>query len=190
MNECPRCGARLVAGQEYCLECGIRLPGTGPLGRARDAGRGWMLRVFLALVIALAGAAAAVAATDGTESSAEVVTATGGFATLPGTSTLPSPPEDGPSGAVEWPVGEDGWTIALASLPQTGGRRVAVARAADARRKGLAPVGILDSSRYASLHPGYWIVFAGIYSSEAEATSALQPARRFARTAAVRRIVP
>jgi hypothetical protein len=149
-----------------------------------------MLRALLALVVALAGAAVAVAASDGREDTAEVVTATGGFATLPGTSTLPSPSDDGPRRTAEWPPGEDGWTIALMSLPQTKGRRPAVARAADARRKGLDAVGILDSSLYASLHPGYWVVFTGIYASEAEATSALPPARRFARTAAVRRIVP
>ena len=78
----------------------------------------------------------------------------------------------------------------LASIPQTEGRRVAVARTREARRKRLSPVGILDSSSYASLHPGYWVVFTGIYSSEAEATSALQPARRASRTATVRRVVP
>jgi hypothetical protein len=49
---------------------------------------------------------------------------------------------------------------------------------------------VLDSSRYASLHPGYWIVFSGIYASEAEATSALEEARRHARAASVRRVVP
>jgi hypothetical protein len=160
------------------------------MGGARDPGGGWVLRSVLALVVALGGAAAAVAATDGSGGGVEVVTATGGFATVPTASTLPSPPEVGPGGTIEWPPGEDGWTIALASLPQTGGRRAALARARQARTRGLSPVGILDSSRYASLHPGYWIVFAGIYSSEAEATSALQPARRYARTATVRRIVP
>jgi hypothetical protein len=79
--------------------------------------------------------------------------------------------------------------VALASLPQTGGRAVALTRARKARARGLSQVGVLDSSRYASLHPGYWIVFAGIYTSEAEATSALEAARRFSRTAAVRRVV-
>jgi hypothetical protein len=90
---------------------------------------------------------------------------------------------------LDWPAGQEGWTVVLASIPQTGGRQAAVARARQARRRGLASVGILDSSRYASLHTGYWIVFSGIYSSEAEATSALEPARAFARTANVRRIV-
>lgn len=189
MSECPRCGARAVSGQEYCLECGIHLPGSGLTGGRQESRRGWLLRPVSALGVALAGAAVAVAATNSGRDSAEIVTATGGFATLPTTSTLPAP-EAGPSGIVEWPAGEDGWTIVLASLPQTEGRQGAVARTRQARRKGLTPVGILDSSRYASLHPGYWIVFAGIYGSEAEATSALQPAKRFSRTAAVRRVVP
>jgi hypothetical protein len=189
VSACPRCGARAVSGQEYCLECGVRLPGSGLTARRREPRRGWLLRTATALAVTVAGAAVAVAATNGGRDSAEVVTATGGFATLPTTSTLPAP-EAGPAGIVEWPVGEDGWTIVLASLPQTEGRRVAVARTRQARRKGLSPVGILDSSRYASLHPGYWIVFAGIYGSEAEATSALQPATRVSRTAVVRRVVP
>jgi len=189
MTDCPRCGARLVARQEYCLECGIRLPGPGMFGR-RDPRGGWSLRAAATLVVAIAGAAVAVAATSGGRESADVMTATGGFATLPTTSTLPSPGEEGPAGIVEWPAGEEGWTIALASLPQTEGRRRAVARMRQARRKGLSPVGILDSSRYASLHPGYWIVFSGIYGSEAEATSELQPARKVSRTATVRRVVP
>ena len=96
----------------------------------------------------------------------------------------------GPSGVAEWPTDEVGWTIALAAIPQTAGRADAVARARTARRRGLPQVGVLDSSRYASLHPGYWIVFSGVYSSEAEATSALEDARRASRTAVVRRIVP
>lgn len=190
MTDCPRCGGAVVAGQEYCLECGTRLPGAGLVGRGRDIGQAWVLRALVALVVALVGTAVAIAATDRSNGGGEVVTATGGFATVPSSSTLPSPSQGGPRGVVEWPAGEDGWTIALASLPQTGGRRPALGRAREARRKGLSPVGILDSSSYASLHPGYWVVFTGIYASEAEATSALQPAKRFARTATVRRVVP
>jgi hypothetical protein len=190
MSECPRCGGRVAHEQEYCLECGARLPGPGPVGRTRDLGQGWTLRAAAALGVAVIGAGAAVAATDGSRDSAEIVTATGGFATLPTASTLPSPTGDVPTASVEWPAGEDGWTIALASLPQTRGQKPAESRAADARREGLTAVGIIDSSQYASLHPGYWVVFTGVYASEAEATSALQVARRFARTATVRRVVP
>ena len=190
MRECPRCGAALVRGQEYCLECGARLRGAETLGGVGDSGRGWILRTALALGVALAGAALAVAATDGGNDVRELVTATGGFATIPQSTTLPAPDEGRAARNAPWPAGEDGWTVVLTSVPQTSGRGVAVARAAQARKRGLASVGILDSSQYASLHPGYWVVFSGVYGSEAEATSQLQPARRFARTASVRRIVP
>jgi hypothetical protein len=189
MSECPRCGTRALAGQEYCLECGLRLPGPGPVGQPRPSRQGWLLRAGVALAIALAGTAVAVAANSSDRDSEEVVTATGNFATVPTTSTVPAP-EGGPVGVVEWPTGEDGWTIVLASLPQTEGRRSAVARTRQARRRGLSPVGIIDSSQFASLHPGYWIVFTGIYGSEAEAASSLNAARRFARTASVRHVVP
>jgi hypothetical protein len=189
MRDCPRCGAHAASGQEYCLECGIRLPGSSAIEDSRRSRWAWLLRAGVALVVALAGAAAAVAASSGGRDTAEVVTATGGFAAPPTTRTLPSP-EGGRAGIVEWPAGEEGWTIVLASVPQTEGRRLAETRARRAHRRGLSPVGILDSSRFASLHPGYWIVFAGIHGSEPEAASALQPARRVSRTAAVRRIVP
>jgi hypothetical protein len=139
-------------------------------------------------VVALVGASVAIAATGGDGGGTAIETAIGGFATTP--RSADGEPPVGPSGVAEWPAGEDGWTIALASLPQTGGKRAALTRARAARRKGITTVGVLDSSRYASLHPGYWVVFAGIYASEAEATSALEGARRYARGASVRRIVP
>ncbi|HUF02008.1 MAG TPA: hypothetical protein VMN35_06255 [Gaiellaceae bacterium] len=148
-----------------------------------------MLRAGGTLAVAVAGAALAIAVTRGEARGPELTTALGGFATLPTTGMLPSPPTAGPGGTVEWPAGEDGWTIVLASVPQAEGRRVAVARARQARARGLSTVGIIDSSRYASLHPGYWVVFSGIYASQAEATSALERARRAVRTATVRRVV-
>jgi hypothetical protein len=188
-ESCPRCGEELVPGQEFCVECGLRLPGPDAVGYTRDPGRGWMRRSLVGLVVAILGGAAAVAATGGSSGTGKLITATGGFApTLGGALAVPS--EVSPNKIVDWPVGQDGWTITLESLPQTGGRQAAVERAGKARKRGLKTVGILDSSRYASLHPGYWIVFSGVYSSEAEATSALQAARSFARTASVRHIVP
>jgi hypothetical protein len=118
-----------------------------------------------------------------------ILTATGGFATTPAGSGL-VPAGGGRGKILDWPAGREGWTITLASLPKTGGRRAAVLRARQAERRGLQTVGILDSSHYASLHPGYWMVFAGVYATQAEASSALQPAHAFAKTAAVRRVVP
>lgn len=184
---CPRCQEPLAAGQEYCLECGARLDGGG---RRADSllGSGWALRALVAALVALAGAAAAIAATDGGGGSEKIVTATGGFATAPLTTTGGSAQEA--LGGTDWPAGQDGWTVGLAALPQTEGREPALARARTARTKKLPQVGIIDSSRYASLHPGYWIVFSGVYASEAEATSALDDARRVSRTAAVRHVIP
>jgi len=189
VNHCPRCGEELAAGQEYCVECGLRLPGPDAVGSTRDPGGGWIRRSAVGLVVAAAGAALAVAATGGTGGTRTLLTATGGFAKAP-TGGLSAPSAGGKSRIVDWPAGQDGWTITLASLPQTGGRRAAVERARDARRHDLGTVGILDSSQYASLHPGYWIVFTGEFASEAEASSALPSARAFARTASVRRVVP
>ncbi len=188
MTTCPRCREPLARGQEYCLICGARVSDAGGSVTRSPLSSRWALRSAVAAVIAVLGAAAAIAATNDTGGSAAVITATGGFATVPRSTNGGAPV--GPSGLADWPTGADGWTIALASLPQTSGRAAAVARARAARSKGLTQVGVLDSSRYASLHPGYWIVFSGVYGSEAEATSELEVVRRSARTAAVRRVVP
>lgn len=186
MTTCLRCGEPAATGQEYCLACGSRLSASRFVGTS--SGTGWALRALAAGVVAAIGAAGAVAATGSDGGGATVITAIGGFATAP--DDAPSDGPVGPSGVAEWPTDEEGWTIALAALPQTAGRATALARARTARRKGLPQVGVLDSSRYASLHPGYWIVFTGVYSSEAEATSALEDARRSSRTAVVRHVVP
>lgn len=190
MSTCPHCGEEVGHGQEFCLECGLRIPGPPPLGFAEDPGRGWARRTLVGLVIAIAGAGAAVAASGGSNGGTDLLTATGGFAEAPATATVQVPSGGTQAGILDWPAGQDGWTIALATLPQVGGRQAAVERARAARRAGLASVGVLDSSGYASLHPGYWLVFTGVFTSEAEATSSLRPARAVARTAGVRRIVP
>ena len=49
MTNCPRCGEGVAAGQEYCLECGLRLPGAGRVGAAAARRR------KTAALIALAG---------------------------------------------------------------------------------------------------------------------------------------
>ena len=43
---------------------------------------------------------------------------------------------------------------------------------------GLHQVGILDSSRYASLQPGYLVVFTGIYGSRSDADASVSTARQ------------
>jgi eukaryotic-like serine/threonine-protein kinase len=95
--------------------------------------------------------------------------------TAPTTTTAPTStaPRPSASGLLEWPAGRSGYTVVLASIPSSSGRSAAVARAHDARRAGLPQVGVLLSSDFASLRPGYWVVFAGVYGSRGEAQTAL-----------------
>ena len=44
-------------------------------------------------------------------------------------------------------------------------------------RAGLPEVGVLDSGNFSSLHPGYLVVFSGIYNSEREARANLDTAK-------------
>jgi hypothetical protein len=98
------------------------------------------------------------------------------------TSKLPTAPEPGNpaagGGRTVWPANETGWTIVLVSYPKTFGHPQALATATKAASKGLNQVGIVDSSSYASLQPGYYVVFAGIYGSRAEADAAVGTARQ------------
>ena len=106
-------------------------------------------------------------------------------------SPVTTAPETMPrSRLVVWPRARDGWTIVLASIPKTKGRDGAVAVAQQARTRGLPRVGVLDSSRFASLRPGYWMTFTGRYQSEAEATGSLRRARAAVKGARVQRIEP
>ena len=51
-------------------------------------------------------------------------------------------------------------------------------RAADkARTNGLPQVGILNSSDFSSLNPGYYVTFSGIYDTQSQANAALPNAR-------------
>ena len=212
---CPRCSAGFEPGQEYCLECGLRLPRDLP-GSIERASAGlaarqawaaeWLLPALLALVIAVLGTGAAIAMSSSGEQEQAVSTATGGSLTAPvSTPTLTAPeptagsttpppaaaprPPRNPA-AISWPTGRRGWTIVLLSLPQNGGRAAAAAKAMQARRGGLRRVGILNSSRFASLHPGYYVVFYGVFESEADAASSLQRARAVFPAAYQRAIVP
>jgi hypothetical protein len=55
----------------------------------------------------------------------------------------------------------------------------------------MKQVGVIDSSRFSSLHPGYYVVFAGIYDTEAAAQSHVIDAHRHGyRGPYPRRIIP
>ena len=211
---CPRCGAHYEPGQEYCLDCGLRLgAGTGFVGRLSATWRDrfgwypgdWIWPVLLGLLVSLVGGAVAVVVADsgrgggkpmvathaGTprEPVTPPATATVALPTVPaGTPTTTGPPETPteppparttatPNGLTPWPTNRNGYTVVLESIPANAGRSLAVSRARAAARAGLTQVGVLNSSLYSSLHPGYWVVFSGIYASSGQADSAAQAAK-------------
>ncbi len=86
------------------------------------------------------------------------------------TTTAPAPAA---RGLTAWP-GRNGYTVVLESLPSGGtGRTLALRKARQALSAGLQQVGVLDSGKYSSLHPGYFVVFSGVYRSQAEAQRAV-----------------
>jgi hypothetical protein len=221
-GECPRCGTPYEPFQEYCLECGLRLPATHGLipMLARTWRRrvpwypgDWIWPVLAALVVAALAAGIAILATNDNGSAAKTKNAVSG--TVPtATSTNPAPTgtETGPEptasvptttapqpapppppatggGLTQWPQGQNGWTIVLASIPQSSGRAGATGAARKASAAGLTEVGVLNSSDFSSLHAGYFVVFSGVYSSEQEAKSALDTAKSSYPQAYVRQIV-
>jgi hypothetical protein len=214
---CPRCGTPYSEGQEYCLQCGERLPRRGSL--IARLGTGWRRRLgwypgdwiwpaLLALVIAgAAGAASAIWLADNSDAGQTVVqtspvTSVQSTQSVPEPPTTtaptttaqpppPPPPPPPPSRPLSWPAGRSGWTIVLDSLPAPTGRAQAFSEARRAIRSGLKKVGVLDSSRYSSLHPGYLVVFTGIYANEVAAQSAILNAHQHGYGAAyARRITP
>jgi hypothetical protein len=206
---CLECGRRLVHEQ-----AGPVARASTTVAERHDWAGAWLVPALLGLVIAVLGTGAAIAISgDGKEESA-IATATGGSLTVTGgtptltapepttaptgttapattapVTTAPPPPPVNPA-AITWPADRRGWTIVLLSLPQANGRDAAAAQAKKARDGGLRRVGVLDSSRYASLHPGYYVVFQGVYEDEAAASSALQRARAVFPSAYQREIVP
>jgi len=213
---CPTCGAPHEPYQEYCLECGNRLPGRTYIRHelwSRDS-PAWLWAALAALfLVALAGTVLALVLTnDETHSGTKVVSAvttttpigvtaiTGVTSTtLPQTLTITPPTTTGliqtltttttptittptttpvttPTGLISWP-NRSGYTIVLESDETSNGRSKPDATAQRALNAGLPKVGILDSSGYSSLNPGYYVVFTGVYDSTSAAESHLATAR-------------
>jgi hypothetical protein len=78
---------------------------------------------------------------------------------------------------MSWPSGEDGFTVVLKSTPVSEGRGPAESAAQQAINRGLPEVGILSSSNYSTLNPGFYVTFTGVYDSQSEAENALPRAR-------------
>jgi hypothetical protein len=200
---CAACGAGLEPHQDYCLECGSRLTyRRGPFGAAARVFRvglghypgDWIWISLLMLGIAAAGAAAAIVLTDSGARGGDTIVATSTPPTVspsatttgpPPTATagLPTPPP-APQSAPKpgllkaWPA-QSGYTVVLTSIPARGtGRNEARDKARAALDAGLPQVGILVSDNFASLHPGYYVVFSGVYDSLEDAITAARRASR------------
>ena len=200
-DTCPACGTPAEPDQEYCLHCGARIVPTRRLssfGHAwqRRIGRypgDWVFASLLLLLVAAGSATAGIVAGRDTETASGpgTIVATSPVVSAPpsppaqtepattttSTTTKPKPPATRPkSSLATWPA-RDGFTVVIASIPARGtGLSDATAKAKEARTRGLR-AGVLESGKFASLHPGYYVVFAGIYGS-------LEEAQRAARAAA------
>jgi hypothetical protein len=203
-EQCPRCGSAREPAQEYCVDCGLRLPIAA--GRLASLRRRWIRRVgwypgdwvwlpVLALPIAGAAAAGAILVTTSEKSTAPTTTVVGprevrsvhepASPSAKGRGNLA--PASGrksgraarakANGPLDWPSGRNGWTIVLVTYPVTGGRAAPFATAERAASRGLPQVGVLVSADYASLHPGYYVVFSGLYPSAGSAEAAVRAAR-------------
>jgi hypothetical protein len=220
---CPRCGVAYEPLQEYCLECGARLPtNRGVVGVLASGWQrrfswypgDWVWPVALLLLLTVVATAVVLVADKSRSSAAAPKTATTNVPFGPGatrgtvpvaaTRTLPNAPaptittgplpkapgsastpratvptaRPNPNALAVWPTGEQGFTTVLESVPVAAGRANAVARARRAKQNGLRDVGVLVSSGYSSLHPGYYVIFAGIYRTQADASAALPNAHQ------------
>jgi hypothetical protein len=214
-GECPRCGAAYEPLQEYCVECGVRLPIERGIGHA--VGRAWRLEVsrypggwlwvvLVLLAITVAAAVAAILASGKGESAVRTIVATAPpptvepptptatafvpTTTAPATTATTTRPSK-QTNPIEWPQGRSAHTVVVGSVPTTDGREAALRRARTAIRAGLPRVGVLDSSEFASLRPDYFVIFSGIYDTEDEALAAVEAAEsRGYRRAYEREITP
>lgn len=106
----------------------------------------------------------------------------------PGSSPTPFPttPTGGSGTVGTWPRGKTAWTVILLSGKSKS--------AADKKAKEYAAqgrsVGVLNSSDYSSLRPGYWVVFSGQYDTKQQAVSAAQGLRSTAPQAYARQVKP
>ena len=197
---CPACLSPVRGDQRYCLECGERLlvdeiP-PPPDGGSAFSNRSTTLLALVAVVLIVVGVGLAWVAlreptagedttdTAITEPTDTVMTDTGltdttftdtgmtdtGFTDTTITDTGMT---DTGTSASGWPAGQTGWAVILASKSQSTFQESDAQLVADeAATAGVSMTGVLDSSLFPSLNPGYWAVFSGPYATREEADAA------------------
>ena len=204
-DACPSCGTTVEPGQEYCLACGARNTPVRRLSAFGDAwerrlGRypgDWAIAAALLLLVAAGSATAGIVTSgdNGERGGARTIVATSPVVaappalpaeTQPTTTVEPAPrPRPAPESTLKPPAPElavwpphDGYTVVLASIPARGkGLATALSRAHEADSRKVQGVGILLSGGFSSLHPGYYIVFAGVYDTLEQAQTAAHALR-------------
>ena len=205
-RRCPRCDAHLSAEQEWCLQCGAAV------GTRVAEPRGWRASMAVVGVLLALALIAVVLAIAELSRDAEGVQEVPGSAT-PAPTLTPSPtpgaeggatpspvptPSATPSatpgtgaatspGLTEWPQGKTAYTVVLNS---SGTRDDAERIAGELAAKGVPDVGVLDSNDFESLGPDSFVVFSGVYDTQAEAEQALAKVRDQAGGGSTRKIVP
>jgi hypothetical protein len=75
----------------------------------------------------------------------------------------------------EWPVGTDGFTVQLSTVPKDGATPESVdAAKQQAISDGAADAAVLDSDQYSTLPPGQYIIYSGVYTDRKSAEVAMK----------------
>jgi hypothetical protein len=212
-SQCPNCRAAIAADQSYCLSCGARQPrartpvgdgrannGSAPADRSAPTApppRDWTLLATLGGLAALAlvfvvgiligrdtgNNAPKVAA------SPQVITVAGGAGA--GTSATGAGSATAASSITEdWPAGKSAWTVQLQTLPKSSATASSVTAAKSAASsKGATGVGLLDAANYKTIGSDY-IIYSGVYDSQAKAQAALAKLKGSFPSAKVIHVVP
>ena len=174
---CPRCGAALAPTQEYCLELRPAPAGQRPLRRRTRGAPPAGAPVLGLAAVALAGAVAR-----------RLSRATRPPARTRRDRDRGERHRRGARGdarrkaLADWPAGATAGRSCSSPCPRCRDAQAAVA--SPGRRVLAACRTSACSTRrsYASLHPGYWLVFSGRYATEPEATSSLRRRTRRSRS--------
>jgi hypothetical protein len=192
---CAYCGAALAGDQRYCLNCGRRRaeletpfavraretdrqparfaqpgPPRAPIviaGRpvspaALGAGLGiFVVALLLGILIG-----------NGGDGGKQVAAAPQVIKVSAPAAAAPAQPAAFTS---DWPSGKDGYTVQLQTLSKVGAQPDQVEQAkAAAQSKGAAGVGALDSDEFASLDPGNYVIYSGVFATRRQAAKALK----------------
>ncbi len=202
---CSDCGSPLADDQRYCLNCGrrragervayaellsgreatevlvteeteeppSRRPGQGLLGGLAALAGAIVLGLGVLIGVLLKGDDERPITVNAPAAKAPVVNVTAG--------TGGGEAATGAEFVSDWPEGKSGHTVQLQTLPSTSDTADVDAAKTEAEGKGATKVGALNSDEYASLEPGNYVVYSGVFTgkgSEGKAKAALKKLKK------------